>query len=194
MKKESSLKEILRPALMLFIIGAVCTALLAGTNLLTKDKIAEITAKQENEAKAAVLPNATNFSEEKSITVDGVSYTYYEGSADGGTVGAVIPVTTKSYGGDLSLVVGIDYATSKITGVKITSINDTAGLGMKAKNADFLDRYLNKSGEIGVNKNTPADNEIQAITGATITSKAVTGAVNTAFSVYSEIKDGENLG
>lgn len=194
MKKESSLKEILRPALMLFIIGAVCTALLAGTNLLTKDKIAEITAKQENEAKAAVLPNATDFSEEKSITVDGVSYTYYEGSADGSAVGAVIPVTTKSYGGDLSLVVGIDYATSKITGVKITSINDTAGLGMKAKNADFLEQYLNKSGEIGVNKNTPADNEIQAITGATITSKAVTGAVNTAFSVYSEIKDGENLG
>ena len=39
MKKDSSVKEILRPAIMLFLIGAVCTALLAGTNLLTKDII-----------------------------------------------------------------------------------------------------------------------------------------------------------
>lgn len=179
---------------MLFVIGAVCTALLAGTNLLTKDKIAEITAKQENEAKAAVLPSAESFSEEKTVTVDGTEYVYYEGTSNGETVGAVIPVTTKSYGGDLSLVVGIDYGTGKVTGVKVTTINDTAGLGMKAKNDSFLNQYLNKSGELGVNKNAPADNEIQAITGATITSKAVTGAVNTAFSVYSEIKDGENLG
>lgn len=194
MKKDSTLKEILRPALMLFIIGAVCTALLAGTNLLTKDKIAEITSKQENEAKAAVLSAATEFSEEKTVTVNGVSYTYFEGIADGKAVGIVVPLTTKSYGGDLSLVVGIDYESAKITGVKITEINDTPGLGMKAKSADFINNYLNKSGEIGVTKSTPAENEIQAISGATITSKAVTGAVNTAFSVYSEVKDGENLG
>lgn len=191
MKKDSSVKEILRPAIMLFLIGAVCTALLAGTNLLTKDKIAEISVQTENEAKAAVLSEADSFSEEKTVSVESKEYTYFEGTKNGEIKGYVIPVTTKSYGGDLSLIVGIDAESSKITGVEITSINDTAGLGMKAKNADFLEQYFGKTTGIGVNKNTPSGNEIQAITGATITSKAVTEAVNTAFSVYSEIKAGD---
>ena len=194
MKKDSSVKEILRPAIMLFLIGAVCTALLAGTNLLTKDKIAEISAQTENEAKAAVLSEADSFSEEKTVSVESKEYTYFEGTKNGEIKGYVIPVTTKSYGGDLSLIVGIDAESSKITGVEITSINDTAGLEMKAKNADFLEQYFGKTAGIGVNKNTPAGNEIQAITGATITSKAVTEAVNTAFSVYSEIKAGDTNG
>ncbi|MDO4397261.1 MAG: RnfABCDGE type electron transport complex subunit G [Oscillospiraceae bacterium] len=194
MKKDSSVKEILRPAIMLFLIGAVCTALLAGTNLLTKDKIAEISAQTENEAKAAVLSEADSFSEEKTVSVESKEYTYFEGTKNGEIKGYVIPVTTKSYGGDLSLIVGIDSESSKITGVEITSINDTAGLGMKAKNADFLEQYFGKTAGIGVNKNTPSGNEIQAITGATITSKAVTEAVNTAFSVYSEIKAGDTNG
>lgn len=191
MKKDSSLKEVLRPALMLFIIGAVCTALLAGTNLLTKDKIAEISAQAENEAKAAVLSEADTFSQGKKVSVNDKEYTYFEGTKNGEIKGYVITVTTKSYGGDLSAIVGIDAETSKITGVEITSINDTAGLGMKAKNADFLNQYFGKTEGIGVNKNAPGDNEIQAITGATITSKAVTEAVNTAFAVYSEIKAGD---
>lgn len=194
MKKDSSVKEILRPAIMLFLIGAVCTALLAGTNLLTKDKIAEISAQTENEAKAAVLSEADSFSEEKTVSVESKEYTYFEGTKNGEIKGYVIPVTTKSYGGDLSLIVGIDAESSKITGVEITSINDTAGLGMKAKNADFLEQYFGKTAGIGVNKNTPSGKEIQAITGATITSKAVTEAVNTAFSVYSEIKAGDTNG
>ena len=108
MKKDSSVKEILRPAIMLFLIGAVCTALLAGTNLLTKDKIAEISVQTENEAKAAVLSEADSFSEEKTVSVESKEYTYFEGTKNGEIKGYVIPVTTKSYGGDLSLIVGID--------------------------------------------------------------------------------------
>lgn len=191
--KNKTFKEISVPAIMLFVIAAVCTALLAGTNLLTKDKIAEIAVQAENEAKAAVI-TADSFSDAMEITADGKTYTYYKANNSDGTVaGYVIAITTKSYGGDLACMVGIS-ADEKITGVEITEINDTAGLGMKAQNEDFLKQYFGKSAGIKVNKNTSSDTEIKAITGATITSQAVTDAVNEAFNVLSQIKAGVENG
>lgn len=192
--KNKNIKEIAVPALMLFLISAVCTALLAGTNLLTKDKIAEIALEAENEAKSAVI-EATAFSDALTATVDGKDYTYYAAlSENGDTVGYVIQITVKSYGGDLSCMVGISSADEKITGVEITSINDTAGLGMKAQTPEFLGQYLGKSEGIKVNKNSSSDTEIKAITGATITSQAVTDAVNQTFKVLSQIKAGAENG
>lgn len=191
--KNKTFKEIAVPAIMLFVIAAICTALLAGTNLLTKDKIAEIAVQAENEAKAAVI-TADSFSDAMEITADGKTYTYYKANNSDGTVaGYVIAITTKSYGGDLACMVGIS-ADEKITGVEITEINDTAGLGMKAQNEDFLKQYFGKSAGIKVNKNTSSDTEIKAITGATITSQAVTDAVNEAFNVLSQIKAGVENG
>lgn len=191
--KSKSLKEILVPAVMLFIIAAVCTALLAGTNLLTKDKIAEIAVQTAMEAKASVFTEASSFSEEKKVDVDGEIIAYYEALDETGSIlGYVFSTTTKSYGGDLSCMVGISCNTNKITGVKITAINDTPGLGMKANSDDFLSQYNNRSGEIGVNKNQVTDTENKAISGATITSKAVTLNVNTAFKAYETVKAGGN--
>lgn len=191
--KSKSLKEILVPAVMLFIIAAVCTALLAGTNLLTKDKIAEIAVQTAMEAKTSVFTEASSFSEEKKVDVDGEIIAYYEALDETGSIlGYVFSTTTKSYGGDLSCMVGISCNTNKITGVKITAINDTPGLGMKANSDDFLSQYNNRSGEIGVNKNQVTDTEIKAISGATITSKAVTLNVNTAFKAYETVKAGGN--
>lgn len=189
------IKEIVKIAVTLFLIAAICTALLASTNLLTKDKIAEITAQQENEAKTAVLPSASKFSDAKTANGDGEEFTYYIAyDENGAEIGYVFPMATKSYGGDLACMVGVSSETERITGVKITQINDTAGLGMKAKNDEFVNQYIDRSGVIGVNKNASTDTEIQAITGATITSRAVTNAVNKAFSQFSILKAGENDG
>lgn len=191
--KNKSFKEIALPAIMLFVIAAVCTALLAGTNLLTKDKIAQLSVEAENKAKAAVL-TADSFSDEKSTSVDGNERVYYEAYGETGSIiGYVFSTTVKSYGGDLSCMVGIS-ADGKVTGVEITSINDTPGLGMKATAEDFLNQFKDKQSGITVNKNSASDTEIQAITGATITSQAVTDAVNEAFKVFSQVKAGDNNG
>lgn len=192
--KNSPIKEILIPALCLLIIGGVCTGLLAGTNLLTKEKIAEIEVQTKNEAKQAVLTDADDFSKEITVNLNDTEYTVYVGTKSGENVGVVIPVTVKSYGGALSLMVGIDIREEKIAGVGITEINDTPGLGMKAKNADFINQFTGKIKDISVTKNAPNGNEIQAITSATITSKAVTSAVNTAFEVYNTAKEGGEIG
>lgn len=193
--KNKSLKEILVPAVMLFIIATVCTALLAGTNLLTKDKIADLEVQAANAAKSAVFANASSFENERTITVNGTDVICYDAvSANGDVTGYVFSVTTKSYGGDLSAMVGISAETDKITGVEITSINDTPGLGMKVNSEDFLQQYIDRGGNIGVNKNEKTDTEIQAVSGATISSRAVTDAVNQAFSAYETIKAGGNNG
>lgn len=193
--KNKSLKEILVPAVMLFIIAAVCTALLAGTNLLTEDKIAEIAVKAETAAKSAVFADASDFSDAETLIHEDNTTVYYEALDDSGNViGYVFNITVKSYGGDLSAMVGISAEADKITGVEITAINDTPGLGMKVNSEDFLGQYIDRTGIIGVNKNESTDTEIKAITGATISSKAVTDAVNQAFSAYEILKAGDSNG
>ena len=187
--KNKSFKEIALPAIMLFIIATVCTALLAGTNLLTKDKISDLAIQAENEAKSAVI-TAVAFSDAKEIN----GKIYYEAyDENNALLGYVFNVSAKSYGGELTCMVGIS-AEEKVTGVQITSISDTPGLGMKATSKDWLSQFIGKGNGIIVNKNSSSDTEIQAITSATITSQAVTDAVNSAFEVLSQVKGGAENG
>lgn len=190
--KYSKAKEIIVPAVSLFLICVVVTALLALTNAVTAPKIDALAVETQEASKKQVLSSADSFSEEKQVEKDGVSYTYYDGLAsDGSVVGYVFVTSAKGYGGDISVMVGV-LGDGTVAGVNILSINETAGLGMNAKNQSFLDQFLGKSGEIGVAKNNPSDTEIQALTGATITSSAMATAVNTALSLYAEIGGGQN--
>ena len=190
--KNSKAKEIIVPAVSLFLICVVVTALLALTNAVTAPKIDALAVETQEASKKQVLSSADSFSEEKQVEKDGVSYTYYDGLAsDGNVMGYVFVTSAKGYGGDISVMVGV-LGDGTVAGVNILSINETAGLGMNAKNQSFLDQFLGKSGEIGVAKNNPSDTEIQALTGATITSSAMATAVNTALSLYAEIGGGQN--
>ena len=190
--KNSKAKEIIVPAVSLFLICVVVTALLALTNAVTAPKIDALAVETQEASKKQVLSSAASFSEEKQVEKDGVSYTYYDGLAsDGSVMGYVFVTSAKGYGGDISVMVGV-LGDGTVAGVNILSINETAGLGMNAKNQSFLDQFLGKSGEIGVAKNTPSYTEIQALSGATITSSAMATAVNTALSLYAEIGGGQN--
>lgn len=190
--KNSKAKEIIVPAVSLFLICVVVTALLALTNAVTAPKIDALAVETQEASKKQVLSSAASFSEEKQVEKDGVSYAYYDGLAsDGSVMGYVFVTSAKGYGGDISVMVGV-LGDGTVAGVNILSINETAGLGMNAKNQSFLDQFLGKSGEIGVAKNNPSDTEIQALTGATITSSAMATAVNTALSLYAEIGGGQN--
>lgn len=190
--KNSKAKEIIVPAVSLFLICVVVTALLALTNAVTAPKIDALAVETQEASKKQVLSSADSFSEEKQVEKDGVSYTYYDGLAsDGSVMGYVFVTSAKGYGGDISVMVGV-LGDGTVAGVNILSINETAGLGMNAKNQSFLDQFTGKSGEIGVAKNNPSDTEIQALTGATITSSAMATAVNTALSLYAEIGGGQN--
>ena len=87
---------------------------------------------------------------------------------------------------------GID-AEGAITGVVILSHDETPGLGANAEKPDFLNQFLQQAPEGGlkvIKYQTPGEGQIQAMTGATVTSTAVTNAVNQAIAQYNTVKGG----
>lgn len=174
-----NVKDVLKPAAILFVICVAVSAALAGTNLLTADKIAEAAAQKAEESRMVVLPEAESFEEK-----DG----HYVGTSGGQAVGYVFETEGKGYGGTVKVMTGIS-AEGEITGVIILEHGETPGLGANAEKAEFRDQYkqpvANNVGGIRVVKfQAPAEGEIQAMTGATITSTAVTNAVNAAIEEY----------
>ena len=189
--KNNILKDIFVPVISLLVICIVFTFLLGLTNKATAEKIKLLSLEAEAAARTKVLDTAKSFSEEKTSG----EITYYEGYDENGTVvGYIFPQETKGYGGVIYMQVGIN-ADGTVHGVEITELSETAGLGMNAKNQPwFLEQFKDRSGEIGVAKNNPADTEIQALTGATITSKAVTAGVNKAIVDFNTITGGAKNG
>ena len=190
--KQSKIKEIVIPALSLFIICIVVTALLGLTNAVTAPKIEELAVETQEAAKKEVLADAASFGDAEQTQLSGTTYTYYKGlAADGSVMGYVVETVSKGYGGDISLMVGVGVD-GTVQGVSILSINETAGLGMNAENPEFLEQFLGKTGTIGVQKNGSSDTEIQALTGATITSEAMADGVNQALFVCEQLGGGVN--
>lgn len=179
-------KEVLTPALTLFVICLVTAVLLAGTNLMTRDKIVGINKQSESASRQLVLPSAKDFENSK----DG---TYAIGKNGNSLAGYVFTTKTKSYGGDLKVMTGIDKD-GKITGVVLLAISDTPGLGLNAEKESFRVQYKKAVPENGfevIKSGTASDTQIEAMTGATITSKAVTACVNDAIKEYQKVKGGE---
>ncbi len=184
-KIKFSPKEILKPTVILLVICVVAAALLAGTNMLTKDKIAEINAETKAQAMQTVMPDAVAFAESVQV---GDTLEYSDALDDDGMViGYAFTCVETGYGGDVQVMIGIntDGSINKVT--IVAADDETPGLGQNVKKDSFLDQFAGKSGELTVIKNAvSSDSEIQAVTSATITSKAVTKAVNTALEYYSE--------
>ena len=101
----------------------------------------------------------------------------------------VFTAAAKGYGGDVTVMVGIG-ADGKVTGIEILSHDETPGLGANSTKPEFKNRFVGKSGVLMVSKTSNEGQNVQAITAATITSKAVTSAVNASLSAYAAIKGG----
>ena len=186
-------KEILRPAATLTLICLVVAALLAGTDLLTKDQIAQQKEAAAAAARELVLPGVKDFEETQAKDADGESTVYYVGKDGGEIAGYVFTTTASSYGGQIQVMTGIQ-ADGSVSGVELLSIDDTPGLGMNAQKAEFRAQYhqaIPESGAFEVIKSgEKQDGQIMAMTGATITSRGVTDAVNKAIALYETVKGG----
>ncbi len=185
--KNFKLKDILIPTVALLIICLVSTTLLAVTNNVTKEKIALNAVKTEKASRMLVLPEGKQFGQ---VTDLGEGLTYCEGTNDSGDIaGYVFTSGAKGYGGTVSVMIGIDTE-GTITGVEILSHSETPGLGANSVKPEFKSRFVGKSGTLTVDKNSNEGQNIQAITAATITSKAVTSAVNAATAAFDQITGG----
>lgn len=185
--KANDIKPIIKTALSLFIICAVSAGILAAVNLITAPMIEENNLKNAEEAKLLVLPLATGGFTEKT---DENGNTYYIGSDGSSDVGYVFTTSAAGYGGQIEIMTGINND-GTVTGISILSINETPGLGMNAKKDSFLSQYVGNNGPFTVIKNaTASENEINAMTSATITTNAVTKAVNEAIGIFDTVKEG----
>ncbi len=185
--KKLNKKEILIPTVALLLICLVSTALLAFTNSITAEKIALNAVETEQQSRALVLPGVASCDD---VITHESGVTYCLGKDNiGNDIGYVFTSSAKGYGGAVGVMVGIDME-GKITGVEILSHSETPGLGANATKSDYKDRFIGKSGELTVSKTDNSGQNVQAITAATITSKAVTNAVNAAIAVYEEITGG----
>ena len=184
-------KDMFKLGLNLLIISAIAALLLAFTNNVTADTIAKRNEQANAEARKLVLESAQDFEEVKDVKTDNskgveVSEIYEAKDASGNTVGYTLKVLPSGYGGTIELMVGIDSAKGQVQGINVVSNSETAGLGAKSTDPEFSDQYKGKPlEELSVLKNgTPGDTEIKAISGATITSTAVTNGVDAAIEVY----------
>ena len=180
-----SIKNIIVATLVLTIICAVSAGALALTNDITKDRIASANRKAEQTAMAKMIKGA-EFKEDK-VTVKDVEHTYYEAKVNDETKGYIFTLTGKGYGGDLKVMVGFD-PNGTIIGVKVLEANDeTPGLGQNVTKNDFLSQFTGGKAPLEVKK------QINAVTGATISSRGVTECVNFAAELLNEVlEDGQN--
>ena len=185
----------MKDALILFAITLVSGLCLGVVYDVTKAPIEAATIAANNATYKQVLPEAESFddvegsTEKIAETADeianggvAIESVLEAKDASGEVVGHVInSLSNDSYGGAVKLSIGFD-ADGTITGVGIRETSDTPGLGLKAKDDDYRNQYVGKNCEsLSVTKSGSAsDTEINAISGATITSNATTNAVNAA--------------
>ncbi len=175
MHKKNEVLEIFRVGIILFVITAVAAFVLAMVNNATKPIIAEQESLKMEEAMAEVLPSADAFEEVPLELSEDLAITRIY-RAD---TGFVVFASPKGYGGEISMAVGMDKE-FKVTGISIISQSETAGLGAKCTEPDWQKQFIGKTENIEVAKNGATGNQIDAISSATITSKAVTRGVNEA--------------
>lgn len=158
-------KNILVPSVTVLICALVLALLSFGLSGVAKANAeAELTAKMQT-----ILPGSSVFTEE-TYTGDDANIRRVFAAENG----YVIEVATNGYAGEITMLVGVDKD-GKVTGLQVRNMQETFGLGGEAlTDHEFLRQYLQTSGEAEVGVN------VDAITGATVTSKAVTRCVNSA--------------
>lgn len=188
-------KKIIHDALVLTAFTVILGFILGLVHEITKEPIAAAEAATKQAAYQTVFSDASSFEEVEDVDYDAANALLSENGysdtisevltacdASGESLGYVITVTAND-GSQASITMSVGIrADGTVNGYSITDISETPGLGMKVEEEDFYSQFEGKQVDaFSVVKTEPAaDNEIEAITGATISSKAVANAVNAA--------------
>lgn len=168
---------VLRLTLTLFLITTIVAGLLGLVNYVTADTIAEQIAQKAENAMRQVL-EADSYEPLDVPENSTVTAAYRAGDR-----GYVVRVAPNGFGGAIDMMVGVDVS-GAVTGVAIVSQSETASLGANCTREDFRAQFTGKTGTLSVSKD---GGEIETLTGATVTSRAVTEGVNTALEFVQEV-------
>ena len=176
-KKTGTAMGMVKTVVVLLLFAAAVAALLGLVNQVTAGPIADHQAAKTQTAMKAVLPSK----EYSQLIYDGdpmIKAVYRAGEE-----GWVFEVTPSGFGGLIDMLVGVDTS-GAVTGVSIITMSETSGLGANAARESFRSQYVGKSVSVKLRKQ---GGEIDALTGATVTSTAVTNGVNAALAAAGEL-------
>lgn len=197
------MNNILKNTLILTAITLVAGIGLGAVYEVTKEPIRQASESSKQEAYKQVIPDADSFEEYADFDEDQAAAALADAGVTGNTInevavamkggepaGYVITGTTSDgYGGDIQLSTGI-LSDGTVTGIAFLSITETAGLGMNAEKPEFTGQFSDKQVEsftVVKGGGSGAENEIDALSGATITSSAVTDDVNAALVYFQNV-------
>ncbi|MBN2184207.1 MAG: RnfABCDGE type electron transport complex subunit G [Candidatus Krumholzibacteriota bacterium] len=184
------MKEIFRLCMVLTVIAAISAGVLAFVNQETAEPIAKAELEEKMAAVRAILPEFDNEPDKDMVTIkmeNGEEVEIYRGRKDGGIVGVAFEVVAPDgYSGDIRFMVGVNID-GVVQGIAILKHLETPGLGAKITEADFKDRYRGKS--LGDPENwavTKDGGTFVPITGATISSRAITKATHKGLEFFKQ--------
>ena len=182
------MKQIVRLVVTLFLITAIVAAALAGVNSITEDKIAQAKEAKNQMATQKVLPEGKDLKSVEFTDETGIVKEVFAPSGNKTAGQYAVKVTPSGFGGELTMMVGV--ADGKVSGVAIVSHAETPSLGATAasnnsKGTQFREQFVGLSGDLAVTKD---GGTVDAITSATITSRAVTDGVNAALKCAENMK------
>lgn len=155
--------------LKLLLISSLVAAIIAFVYAVTLKQYEENVVGQKRQAMQVIFNSETLTYEEETVE-DATVYTI---SDNGAVIGYCVEIASAGFGGDVSLMVGY-RADGSILGVQVVSHSETPGLGARVEEEEYLSQYDNKNGTLTLGS------EIDAISGATISSRAVINGVNEA--------------
>ncbi len=188
-KKDDTIKN----ALILMAITLIAGFLLGLVYEVTKEPIAKQKEIATNNALKAVLESAESFEKIEDKNTEDAIKDIYAAKARDEVIGYAFLVSAKGgYGGDVEVMVGLDTKDGEVNGIDVLKHNETPGLGAKSDEPEFKDQFKDKPlADLKVVKGeSSADDEIAAISGATITSRCVTGGVDECIVYLNENLEG----
>jgi electron transport complex protein RnfG len=185
------MREMIKMIIVLTILATLSGGLLAAIRDNTQERIEnQVLEFVKGPALRSILNEATNdpIVDRFQLKVDDVEHTFFVGVFEGEPRAVTFETSGKGYGGDVGLMVGIDVTNNQIVGVGVTTHAETPGMGAKAQtDPSFVAQFRELPLDQPVNVTTDGGN-INAISGATITSRAVTSATNDALKIFEKAK------
>jgi len=188
--EKNEVIKMVKIAICLLLITAISTMLVAVVNEITREPIAQQRLMKVNQAMGEVLP-AERY---EPVEIEGLGLedivlevnTAYD--KDNNCVGYCVKTAPAGYGGAIEMITGIDTQ-GLVTGVKIVTMSETAGLGTKTQEEPWLAQFEGKGSDVAVTTSVePVENEVSAVSGATVSSKAVTKGVAAAINAANQVK------
>ena len=184
------MKEIMQMIVVLSVICTACGLALSGIRNMTAARIEnQVLMNVQGPKVKRVLDGAENdlIADRKKITINGADILLFIGKKEGKDWAIAYETAGKGFGGDLTIMVGYDLALDKLTGIQVISHKETPGVGSKVSEDQFTERF--KGLDMGI-KFLPKNEggAIDAISGATYSSKGVLEAIRKSVALYPEIK------